>query len=129
MLLLIDDFGPTQELASAPHGQDRYPTFLDSIDHAVLAVRDFAVVGKLDFRDDPASSWKPLQPVGRFEESIKPPQRGVGFVLGDVSRFLVSALNRERRPDHPQRLKRFRSRFFASPLATPFPLAICSTAV
>ena len=64
MLLPSEDFGRTQELTGPPHGQDGYATFLDSIDDTVFAVRDFAVIRMLDFRNDAAGLWKALQPIG-----------------------------------------------------------------
>ena len=64
MLLLGKDFGRTQELARPPHGQDGYSTFLNSIDDTVFAVRYFAVIRMLDFRNDATGLRKALQPIG-----------------------------------------------------------------
>src|SRR5215210_6236650 len=60
---------------------------------------------------------------------VQPPQRSLGFVLGDESRFLVSTLDRHRRPDDLHALKRLRSSALASLFVRPFPASICFTAV
>ena len=95
----------------------------------MFAVNDFPKVRMLDLRDNAASEREALQPIGRHKKIVEPSQRGIGLIVGDEACFFVGALDRERRPDHPQRLKRFRSCFLASVFLMPLPRAICSTAV
>jgi len=63
------------------------------------------------------------------EEAFEPFQSRVWLVFRNVPRFLVRALNCERRPNHPQRPSRFRSSLLAVRWATPLPASICRTAV